>query len=338
LNRHQQRQFVAPTLPSYPEGRHLCHREIVSTPLAIGYHGQTRTFATPGAMHAMRVLSAVLLVSFTFGVAFGGEDETSAIVARQKQAAEANCKTVQLGQLAQTESDHFLVYGASAAPRLKLLATNLEKTYATAVKGLQFEADATPWTGKLAVYVFADRGQLRSFIRQIEKRSPDDGEQSSVSAGGDTPHIAVAPGQGKEAATPDTQAGYDVALALLAARAKGAPVPEWLTQGFARATAAQAANTPASVRKRVARQLAGRTKPMEAWNDMLSIEQRLPLATSLADYLFYGKGLSRPGDFLVAFRPDDEKPMKTIADAFEAVKLTPEKFEAAYLVWLRGNN
>ena len=71
---------------------------------------------------------------------------------------------------------------------------------------------------------------------------------------------------------------------------------------------------------------------------MISIEQRLPLAVSVADYLFYGKGLSRPADFLLAFQPDNEKPMKTVADALEAVKLTPEKFEAGYLAWLRSNN
>jgi len=130
-----------------------------------------------------------------------------------------------------------------------------------------------------------------------------------------------------------------VALALMAVRGKGTPLPEWLTQGFARATAAQAAASPASVRKRVARQIAGRSKPAEAWNDMLSIEERLPLATSVADYLFYGKGLSRPADFLLAFRPDDDdKAMKTAADALEAVKLPMDKFETGYFAWLRSNN
>jgi hypothetical protein len=287
----------------------------------------------------MRLPPALFLVLLAVpAVATGGDDEVSAVIAKQKQTAENNCRAVQLAPLANFESSHFLVYGSSTEARLKVLAGNLEKQYATACKGLQFEADAKPWTGKLTLYIFSDRGQFRSFVRQIEKRSPDDAEQSSIDAVGDIPHVAVGPGQGKDAVTADTQAGYDVAMALLSAKAKATKLPEWLSQGFVRATTAQAANTPASVRKRVARQLAPRTKPMEAWNDMLSIEQRLPLATSLADYLFYGKGLSHPGDFLLAFRPDDEKPMKTVADAFEAVKLTPEKFEAAYQVWLRSNN
>jgi hypothetical protein len=243
-----------------------------------------------------------------------------------------------MAPLGKAESAHFLLFGVSTDARLKVLAGNLERQFAAAFKALQFDSDDKPWTGKLTVYIFADRGQFRSFVRQIEKRSPDDGDQSSASVRGDLPHIGVASGQGKDAVTADMQAGYEVAMALMSVRAKGTQLPEWLMLGFARATVSQAASTPAGVRKRIARQLAARVKPAEAWNDTLSIEQRLPLATSIADYLFFGKGVPRPGDFLLAFRPDDEKPMKTVMDALEAAKISPEKFEAGYLAWLRSNN
>ncbi|HEY1380212.1 MAG TPA: hypothetical protein VGF55_25645, partial [Gemmataceae bacterium] len=259
-------------------------------------------------------------------------------VAKQKQAADANYKALQLAPVGRAESTNFLLYGTLPDARLKVLAANLEKQSSTAARALQFDKDSKPWTGKLTVYVFADRGQFRSFVRQIEKRSPDEGEQSSVNARGDMPHLAVSPGQGKESPTAEAEAGYRVAATMLMAKAKGTELPEWLTLGFARATAAQAVNSPAGVRKRAARQLAGRLKPADAWNDMLSIEQRLPLATSVADYLFYGKGLAKPGDFLLAFRPDDDKPMKTVWDALEAVKTTQEQFEAGYVKWLRGNS
>jgi len=260
------------------------------------------------------------------------------VVARQKRAAEANCKALQLAALGRAETANFVVYGTPPEARLKALAASLEKQYTTATRALQFDKDSKPWTGKLTVYVFADRGQFRSFVRQVEKRSPDEGEQGSVNAGGDTPHVAVSPGQGKDAPTAEAEAGFRVAAAVLTAKAKGTELPEWLTLGFARATAVQAANSPPGVRKRAARQLAGRLKAADAWNDMLSIEQRLPLAASVADYLFYGKGLAKPGDFLLAFRPDDDKPAKTAWDALEAVKTTPEQFEAGYTKWLRGNS
>lgn len=284
-----------------------------------------------------------VLATLTIGLvlaplAFAADDEAAATIAKQKQTADANWKAMQLPPAAKTESANFIVYGTIPEAKLKGLATTLEKQAATAIKGLQFDRDSRPWPGKLAVYVFSDRGQFRSFVRTIEKRSPDDAEQASRNERGDTPHIAVGPGSGKEAATPEVQAGYEVAAVVLATRAKSTPVPEWLVQGFARATAAQAANTPAGIRKRAARQLGGRVKAADAWNEELAIEKRLPLATSVADYLFYGKGASKPADFLMAFRPDDEKPMKTTVDALEAVKLTPEQFEAGFAKWLRSNN
>jgi hypothetical protein len=281
----------------------------------------------------MRLACAFALIACSVGWA-----ADPAAVSLQKRTAEENCRTIQLGPVSMSESSHLVICGDASAARLKGMAANLEKQYATAAMALQIEKNDPPWTGKLTVYIIADRGQYRSFIRQVEKRSPDDGEPGSRVVSGETPHVAVAPPQGKDAPTPEVQAGYEVAIALLSVRAKGAPVPEWITQGFARATAGHAANSPASVRKRLPRQLAGRLKPAEVWNDMLSIEDRMPLASGMADYLFYGRGLPRPGDFLLAFRGNDDKPMKTLADALEAVKLTPEKLEAGYLAWLRTNN
>jgi hypothetical protein len=286
----------------------------------------------------MRLPVVLFLVAWIIGPAIAAENESATILAKQRQAADANCKTIQTPTVARSESTNFLVFGAMPETRVKALAASLEKNYAAAFKALQFEKDARPWNGKLAVYVLPDRGQFRSFVRQVEKRSPDEAEQGSAKARGDTPHIVVGPGQGKDAATPDMQAGYEVAAAMLSARARGTTLPEWLVQGFSRATAAHAANAAPSVRKRVGRQLAGRLKAAEAWNDTLSIDQRLPLATSVADFLFYGKGVAKPGDFLIAFRPDDEKPTKTAVDALEAVNLNPEQFEVGYLKWLRANN
>jgi hypothetical protein len=287
------------------------------------------------ALRRSVALTAVLLLAAA-GTAAG--DDAGPVLAKQKQTAEANLKVLQVAPVARAESPSFLLFGSIPEARLKGLAATLDKHYLTALKGLQFGKDEKPWTGKLAVYVFTDRGQLRSFIRQVEKRSPDDAELATASVTGDTPHLAIGPGQGKDTVTLETQAGYQVAAAVLSARARGAPLPEWLTLGFERATAAQAANTAAGVRKRVPRQLAGRYKAADAWNDTLSLDQRLPLATAVADFLFYARGIAKPGSFLVAFRPDDEKPTKTTADALEAVNLTPEQFEVAYLKWLRANN
>jgi hypothetical protein len=239
---------------------------------------------------------------------------------------------------ANAESANFLVYGSVPESRLKTLAATLERQFAAAVKVLQFEKNDKPWPGKLAVHVFADRAQFRSFVRQVEKRSPDDAEQGSKVVTGDAPHVAAAPGKGRDAPTAETEAGYQLAAALLAARAKDVPLPEWLVVGFGRATAALAANTPPAVRKRTARELAKRWKAADAWNDMLAAEYRFALAAGVADYIFYGKGVGNPAEFVLAFHPSDEQPTKTTADALAAVKLTPQQFEAGYAKWLKANN
>jgi len=81
-----------------------------------------------------------------------------------------------------------------------------------------------------------------------------------------------------------------------------------------------------------------RFKASDAWNDTVPSEVRQVLAVSVADFVFYGKGVPRPVDFLNGFRPDDEKPMKTANDALSAGQLTPEQFEIAYRKWLLSNN
>ena len=74
----------------------------------------------------------------------------------------------------------------------------------------------------------------------------------------------------------------------------------------------------------------------DAWNDALPVEQRPVVWAAVADYLFFGKGVGNVGDFLLGFRPDEEKPMKTGEDALAAAKLTPEKLEVGFAKWLRA--
>jgi len=111
-----------------------------------------------------------------------------------------------------------------------------------------------------------------------------------------------------------------------------------VASGFGRATAAHAAGTSAAVRKRLPRALATKWKPADAWNEEVPSDARQVLATSVMDFLVYGKGVPKPATFLNGFRPEDQKPMKTTADALAAADLTPEQFEAAYRKWLVANN
>jgi hypothetical protein len=259
-------------------------------------------------------------------------------LARQRQTADAIAKSLQLSSIVTNETKNLILYGTLADSKLKGVGATLEKQYATAVKSLQFANDDPPWSGKLVVYIFTDRSDFRSFVRQVEKRSADEVELGSFRLSEGVPHVAAGPGKGKDAPTPEVQAGYQLAAALLAARTRNVPLPEWVVNGFAKSTAAHAAGTSAGNRKRTARSLATRFKATDAWNEMAPAEVRQALAVSVADFVFYGKGVPKPIDLLNGFRPDDEKPMKTPTDALSASQLTPEQFEVAYRKWLASNN
>jgi len=279
---------------------------------------------------------SLLLASFLIVSATVRADDTP--LAKQRQTADAIAKSLQLSSIVTHETKNLIVLGTISDAKLKALGATLEKQYAAGVKALQFATDDPPWSGKLAVYVFNDRADYRSFVRQVEKRSPDEPELGSFRLSDEIPHAAAGPGKGKDAPTMEAQAGYQLAAALVAARAKNVPVPEWLVTGFAKATTAHAAGTSAGNRKRAARNLGLRFKASDAWNDMVPIEARQVLAVSVADFVFYGKGVPKPVDFLNGFRPDNEKPMKTPADALSASQLTPEQFDIAYRKWLLSNN
>jgi hypothetical protein len=281
-----------------------------------------------------RLWRSLILVPFMTAPAARADDSA---LAKQRQTADAIARSLQLSAVGSYESKYLILNATVSDAKLKALAANLDKQYTAAVKALQFEKDQPPWPGKLAVYVFTERSDFRSFVRQIEKRSADEAESGCFRLADETPHAAAGPGKGRDAATTETQAGYQLAAALLAARAKSVPLPEWLVTGFAKATAAQAAGMSAGNRKRAARALATKFKAVDVWNEMTPLEARQVLAASVADFLFYGKGVTKPADFLNGFRPDDERPVKTGVDALAAAKLSPEQFEAAYRRWLASN-
>jgi hypothetical protein len=219
---------------------------------------------------------------------------------------------------------------------LQSLSEALEKVLKAAKAGLQFETDDVLWPGKLTVYALNDRAQYRSFIRVVEKRSPDEAEQGSASLKSDPPHIAVGPGR-TSSPTLESRAGHEVASAVLAQRAKAVPLPEWVVVGFGRAASAHASGHTAGVRKKGPRDLLrARLRPRDAWNDAVPYEQRMALAGGVLDFLVFGGGATKPVDFLNGFRPDDEKPNKTTDDALAAIPMTVDQFEAAFVRWLQS--
>lgn len=276
----------------------------------------------------------ILIVAALMLTAGAPDQSPDQIVESQRRTAAANIKALQNNGMSMSETSSLIVCTSLPESKAKSIAAQLEKQLATANTALQYDKDDHPWAGKLTVYLFADRQQFRSFVRQIEKRSPDDSEQTSQVVSGNAPHVAVGPGRASSAASVESQAGAGIASAVLSARMRAAPLPDWVTTGFARAVTARAANQSPNVRKKAARDLVrARVRPREAWGDALPEEQRLALGAAIIDFLTFGGG-AKPAVFLGGFRPDDQKPTKTAEDALSAVNLTVDQFEAAFVKWL----
>ena len=121
-----------------------------------------------------------------------------------------------------------IVIGTLPEAKLKAFAASMEKQYATAVKvpGSPSRAATSLVSGKVAVYVFNERGDYRSFVRSaVAKGSPGrrrtgpaiDQGRSAVRRGRAGTNQGCCP-------TPEPQAGQELAIALLAARSRNSPV------------------------------------------------------------------------------------------------------------------
>lgn len=276
----------------------------------------------------MRWVSAV---SFLILAAMASAADDAALMTKQQQTAEKNFETIQTGNRSRAETDHIFVVGSVPDSRLKSLANALEKTYAVAVKGLQFHDNDPVWKGKLAVLVFNDAPNYRSFARQITKRSPVGDETNSAQLTGENPMMGVAAASFKDAATMDAALQHRLAQAMIAARAKTDKLPDWLINGFAKATSNQA--LPLGTRKKQVVKLG--LPATAAWSTDLPAEVRNQVAASVVEYLFYAKTV-KPGEFLAAFRPETDQmdidiPINTI---LEKVSMTPEKLDAGWRQWL----
>jgi len=277
-------------------------------------------------------------VTLSGGPAVRAGDDAAA---KQKAVALENAQKLgKLKPLALFEQDSLLVVGDLPEVQLQRLAQALQRQYAVAAKALGFSGEDKPWPGKLAVYVLSDKGAYASFVRSVEKRSPESGESATADVRRPEPHVAVGP-PGRGESSLEQQAGRLVAAALLTKRASpNAALPEWLREGFGRATAYRAAfglsQLPArSANREWSAKVPKRASVVVVWDESLSAELRPIFGANLADMLAYGPFMEKFPAFVKAFRPVmDEKPNPTtVKEALEAAKIDPIALEKAWAKW-----
>jgi len=96
-------------------------------------------------------------------------DEKSDTLAKQKAAADANWKKLEIPNASpMVETPHFLIYSRQSEAKAKALGATLDKVFATATKALKYDDKDRPWPGKLAIYLVPERSQFVDFMRKVE--------------------------------------------------------------------------------------------------------------------------------------------------------------------------
>jgi hypothetical protein len=291
----------------------------------------------------MRSWRGAVLVGALIGLAASlpaqdSGDKTAEKVAAQKKAAEDNWDLVEAGPFAHQETKHLLLYVPKGMDkRLKDAGVLLEKHYDLAKKALAYDKEE-PWTGKLTVYLFAERPHFTAFVRRVEKRRVMEGDSSSFSAD-DPPHAAAGPGRGKQALPAEAEAGEQVAVAMLVRKAGlRTPLPGWLTNGFGRATRYRAAPRDKYVldERRLATRLSAKHSAADIWGGTLEADEVDPLHGSLADFLAYGPGASKFPALVEGFKPGENMLEKTMAQAMEAAGVNADRVGKLWKAWVQN--
>jgi hypothetical protein len=265
----------------------------------------------------------------------GPKEDAAAFAARQDAAARAQWKKIfGADPVPAHQTARLLLYGTVPSKTLKDVGAALEKQLGLAQKALKM--DKAPWPGKVTVYLVAKRPQFVALIRGIERRNPEPEETGSADLRRDEPHVIAGPPRAKLDPSIDNEAGQRLAAALLAQKA-GPDVPEWVSEGFGRATVLLAGPVrDLAAEHRKARLLleSGKRRVQELWEGDLAAEEAGPLGETLIEYLAYSTRFKRFDRFLEGFRVEENRPNPTTLDALKYANVEPERLNAMWQKWV----
>ncbi len=260
-----------------------------------------------------------------------------ALVKRQIETARQNWKRLYKKEADIHETANFLLLGSVPNKSLKEVGATLEKQLEHVRKALRLERE-DPWAGKLAVYLFAERGHYNTFVRGVEKRRLEEGELGTFDVlKNETPHAAAGPGEEALDPSVDGQAGEQMAAAALTYKVGTATLPEWVQTGFGRATTLQTA-TPAqraAEHKRVLALLAQKKRTVRdvSGSDLLADEATV-LRASVIEYLAYSGRTTRFVPFVLGFQPRENVESPTTDMALAAAGWnSPQLVDALNANW-----
>ena len=259
-------------------------------------------------------------------------------VKAQHEKAEQYYKEVfEVDTVPHYESAHFLLYGHGGRA-LPTVAADLERSYLKATKVLELPKDPGPWPGKLTIYLLPDSQKYPRMVRVAQRRKADEDEFGSIFDDSAFPHVLAAttkaPGNlGIDATASTYMSGY-----LLQLRAK-TKLPDWLTEGFGRATTLYTLGTNylSADRRKAAAYLTMNSRSIgEVASGNLGADENPPLRASLLDYLAYSGRTSKFLPFIEGFRDDAKGNAGSLNTAFANAKTTDQELSKNWQAYAKA--
>lgn len=273
------------------------------------------------------------------GKADSAPDESSA--ERRAELVEAFKKVIDDEPVVAESKNLILVVPKSISKTRAQAWVNLaEKHRDLAVKTLELEPEEVQET-KLGIFLWANGEQLRNYIRRVERRTTEKDDTSSINTEDWMLRASGIIPPAKEGALVDHRAGELAAGLVLGRRARRATsVPEWLSQGFGRATTWKLAPPnarPLLDEKRKAALLARKYNGWEVLNGNVSPAEAPGLQASALFYLaFVGTYAPKFSKFVEGFEPDDNNNPRGLPQALQYAKIGQDDFSSSWKTWAGG--
>lgn len=292
----------------------------------------------------LRPLAAVALAALLASPAPAQKEKDDAeAIKKQKQAATANLKQVKITKPVLVETDNLLVYSELAEEKLKPIAEAAQKTYERGYKDLRYGEKDRLWSGKLTVYVLADRPkEYTPFVKLIEQRAGklDPDEMGTHTTKGE-PYVAVTAAPGSKSPEADLKAEAMAGVgAALVDQKMGVVAPTWLHAGIGKAVALRAEGNGraldahrAKTKALFTRTKVGTFKVSDVWGET-KLKDADTLTVSLGEYLLYGADAAAVDKFLGGFRPTEDRRDPNVNTALEAAEWKTDTLDTAWKTWV----
>ncbi|MBY0457096.1 MAG: hypothetical protein K2V38_07155, partial [Gemmataceae bacterium] len=273
-------------------------------------------------------------------VAAQDKDKGKEEATKAKAAALANMKKAGVEKPTVVETANFVIVGSAGEEKLKALGKAMEESVALARKTLKFDEKETIWKGKLTVYFMPENAEYKALMRRAFQQPPD---APYLDLRAELPLFvdpAELPGKPTDG---DLYANTAARIAGEHLKAKGTGtqnVPDWLRDGFGRATAFRAEGTTSKryqgykTQARAALNPKGEKPPAlaEVWGDT-KIPGGDALGTSFAEYLAYGPGAAKFPMLIDGLKPTENNASPTFVQGLDAAGWKDKDLPALDTAW-----